>query len=68
MNGFADASRYWYLCVREELLKLGAKISSIDPELFYWREKNTLIGILACHTDDMIGEVTRILRELSLLN
>ena len=54
MYGLADASRYWYLRVREELLKLGAKISSIDPGLFYWRENNTLTGILACHMDDMI--------------
>ena len=54
MYGLADASRYWYLCVREELLKLGAKISSRDPRLFYWRENNTLTGILACHIDYMI--------------
>ena len=33
--GLADSSRYWYLRVREELFKLGAKTSSIDPELFY---------------------------------
>ena len=50
----ADASRYWYLHVREELLQLGAKISSIDPGLFYWRENNTLIGVLACHIDNMV--------------
>ena len=52
--GLADASKYWYLCVREELLKLGAKIISIDPGLSYWRENNTLIGILACHIERMI--------------
>ena len=33
-------------------MKLGEKISSIDPGLFYWRENNTLAGILACHVDD----------------
>ena len=54
--GLADASRYWYLHVREELLKLGAKISSLDPGLFYWLENNTLIGVLACHVDDIWGE------------
>ena len=54
MYGLADASRYWYLCVREELLKLRTKISSIDPGLFYWTENNTLTGILACHIDEMI--------------
>ena len=54
MYGLADASRYWYLRVREELLKVGAKISSIDPGPFYWRANNTLTGILACHMDEMI--------------
>ena len=29
-----DASRYWYLRVKEELLNLGVKSSSVDPELF----------------------------------
>ena len=52
--GLVDTSRYWYLSVREELLKVGAKISSIDPGLFYWRENNTLIGTLACQVDNMI--------------
>ena len=33
---------------------MGAEISSIDPGLFYWRENNTLIGILGCHVDDII--------------
>ena len=54
MHGLADASRCWYLRVREELLKVGAKISSIDPGLFYWRENNTLTGILASHMDEII--------------
>ena len=54
MYELADASRDWYLWVREKLLKLGAKISTIDPGLIYWRENNTLIGILACHIDDVI--------------
>ena len=54
LYGLSDASRYWYLHVSEELLKLGAKVSSTDPGLFYWRENNTLIGILPCHIDNMI--------------
>ena len=54
MYGRPDVRRYWYLRVREELSKLEAKISRIDPGLFYWRENNTLIDILACHVDNMI--------------
>ena len=52
--GLADASRYWYLCVKEELIKLGTNESSVDPSLFYWKEHYKLVGILACHVDDMI--------------
>ena len=36
--GLADASRYWYLPVKEELIKLGANVNSADPGLFYWEE------------------------------
>ena len=43
MYGLADASRYWYLCVKEELIKLGANISSVDPGLFYWIEHYNLV-------------------------
>ena len=52
--GLADASRFWYLRVKEELLNLNAKISNVDPSCFYWTENNILIGILLCHVDDMI--------------
>mgnify|MGYP001796156622 CR=1 FL=1 len=52
--GLADASRFWYLRVREELMKLGAKLSRVDPGIFYWKENDKLIGVLACHVDDMI--------------
>ena len=34
----ADTSRYWYLSVKEEFIKLGANVSSVDPGLFYWKE------------------------------
>ena len=54
MYGLTDASRYWYLRVKEELIKLGANVSSDDPGLFYWKEHYKLVGILACHVDDMI--------------
>ena len=52
--GLTDANRYWYLHVRKELVRLGAKLSSIDPGTFYWQEDSGLIGILACQVNDMI--------------
>ena len=36
--GLADTSRCWYLHVKEELIKLGANIGSVDQGLFYWKE------------------------------
>ena len=54
MYGLANASRYWYLHVKEELKKLGANVSSVDLGLFYWKEHYKLAGILAFHVDDMV--------------
>ena len=54
MYGLADASRYWYLRVKEELIKLRANISSVDPGSFSWKEHYNLVGILVSHVDDMI--------------
>ena len=75
MYGLAEASMYWYLRVKEELIKLGANVSSVDSGLFYWKEHYKLVGILACHVDDMIWggnenfkfSVTDISRTLSCL-
>ena len=39
---------------KEELIKLGANVSSVDAGLFYWTEHFNLVGILTCHADDMI--------------
>ena len=54
LYGLADTSRYWYLREKEELIKLGANVSSVDSALFYWKEHYQPVGILACHVDDMI--------------
>ena len=54
MSGLADSSRYWYLYLKEELIKLGANVSSVDLGLLYWKEHYKLVGIIACHVDDMI--------------
>ena len=40
--------------VKQELIKLGANVSPVDPGLFYWKEDYKLVGILTCHVDDMI--------------
>ena len=52
--GLADASRYWYIHVREEIVRFVAKVSNVDPGIFYWQDDSGLFGILVCHIDEMI--------------
>ena len=52
--GLADASRYWYLREREELIQLGGNVSGVDTGVFYWKENSPLVELLACHVDNMI--------------
>ena len=45
--GLCDAARHWYLRVKDQLLRLGAKISSLDPALFYWRNGDIVDGMIS---------------------
>ena len=40
--------------MREQLIKYGANVSSVDPSIFYWKGNSPLVGILECCIDDMI--------------
>ena len=50
--GLSDASRKWYLRVKEELCKLGIQCSKSELSLFYYQNNNSLDGILITHVDD----------------
>ena len=52
--GLGDASRYWYLKVREVLTNLGAIPSTLDQGLFTFYKDQKLIGILVLFVDDII--------------
>ena len=52
--GLADASRFWYLRVREEILKLNGEISALDQGLFIFFRNGKPYGIISCFVDDMI--------------
>ena len=52
--GLADAPRVWFLRLKEELEKLGAKVSSFDKGIFYWHSKSGLEGIIALFVDDQL--------------
>ena len=44
----ADATRFWYLKLKEELIKLGVLTSVLDKEIFIWAKEHKSIGIVAC--------------------
>ena len=50
--GLTDASRSWYLTIKDELLKLGAVSSKYDEAIFTWYCENKLHGIITIHVDD----------------
>ena len=52
--GLSDASRHWYLSVKDELIKLGVKCSKYDPAVFYWHNNGELHGIICTHVDDFL--------------
>ena len=55
--GLNDASRFWYLRVREELSKAGCKCSKADPSVYYYFPSN-LEGVLISHVDDFVWSGT----------
>ena len=54
MYGLLDASHYWYLKLREELINLGTTPSQLDHGIFYYFEGNSLSGIAVIWVDDIL--------------
>ncbi|GAB1599883.1 hypothetical protein Ahia01_000265800 [Argonauta hians] len=52
--GLSDASRMWYLKVKEVLESLGMKMSIYDEALFYFKVSGKLCGLIAIHVDDFL--------------
>lgn len=40
--------------VSKKIIKFASKIKQCRSGLFYWKENNNLLDILACHVDNMI--------------
>ena len=57
--GLADASRYWYLRVRDEMIKLNIHPSELDQGIFYMKVQDSVMGIAILFVDDITwaGEV-----------
>ena len=53
--GLYDASRKWFLAVKEQLTKIGMKTVSGDEAFFYMHnEKGELMGLCILHVDDFL--------------
>ena len=52
--GLDDASRNWFLSVKEEFLKLDCKQSQLDKALFRWYNNGRLEGVFVMHVDDFL--------------
>ena len=52
--GLGDAPRQFYLKLSEELIEFGMVVSTVDKALFFAFKDHVLIGIIACHVDDML--------------
>ena len=53
--GLLDASRLWFLDVRETLVASGCKNVSGDEAFFYYRKAGKLSGLVIVHVDDFYG-------------
>ena len=55
LYGLRDASRQWYLKVKETLLSLGCEQHKLDPGVFFFKDhKGDLCGVIGLHVDDFI--------------
>ena len=52
--GLNDASRQWYLTMKEELIKYGAEVSKYDEAIFTWHLNGKLHGVISTHVDDLM--------------
>ena len=52
--GLGDASRRWYLRVKDELRALGVQSSTYDETLFFWKHEGKLNGVMAVHVDEFL--------------
>ena len=65
--GLYDASRSWYMAVKEELKTFGMKSSSGDEAFFNMRKDGELFGMTVLHVDDfLVAGKPEFLEELSI--
>ena len=56
---FSGAGRFWYLKLKEKLIRLGATPSTLDKGIFVWTAEQIVIGIVACFVNDVLWALGR---------
>ena len=71
LYGLNDAARQFYLNLKQNLIALGLKNSSLDPSLFYMHRDGKLCGVLVTHIDDFLHcgdeEFDRLIKKLRFI-
>ena len=52
--GLVDASRHWFMSIKDRLISFGCAQSKLDKAYFTWYEGATLSGMIIIHVDDFI--------------
>ena len=52
--GLCDTARQWYASVKDQLMFLGASISSLEPALFSWKSDGNIEGVMCVYVDDFL--------------
>ena len=53
--GLGDAARNWYDSILKEMMEIGCKKSLYEDALFYLKENDKLLGMMATHVDDFLN-------------
>jgi len=54
LYGLNDAARKFYLSVKSCLLRLGCKMSNLEPAFFVYKTGDVIHGVILCHVDDFL--------------
>ena len=69
--GLADVSRFWYLKLKEEIIRLGGIPPLLDKGIFVLTNEQIVIGIFACFVDDILlggnQEFSYIIKQLKII-
>ena len=63
--GLYDASRKWFMAVKEQLIEFGMQMLSGDDALFFYQKDGKLLGLCILHVDDfLIGGTATFLQSI----